>query len=175
MVNVAPVVAVVSTVLNTLDPFTLDPGFDIRKVAQIAKTKSSHSWEYGATAQALTELFNPAHSVFGASPFPIPQLNIAKTPALAYLEDKVKFGKSFMALDDGNGAAGDPASMCVAAVMLGKTVKKFGDAAKETVTGLLRDVPRMGNGAISHRANVAEVWYVTMLPSRIISSISQLT
>ena len=163
MVNVAPAVAVVSTVLSTFEPFSLDPGFNIRQVAQIAQKKSSHSWEYGATAQALTELYNPAHSVFGASPFPIPKLEIAKTPALAYLQDKVKFGRSFMALDDGNGAAGDPASMCVAAVMLGKTVQKFGDAAKETVVGLLKDVPRMGNGAISHRANVAEVWYVSIL------------
>jgi len=110
--------------------------------------------------EALLELYNPELSVFGTKPFPVPTVPRAQVRALDYVAEKVRFGSGYSALDDGNGAAGDPASMGVGAVMLGKTDPAFAKAAKETADGLLNNVPRYSNGAISHRANVPELWYV---------------
>ncbi|KAJ3501160.1 hypothetical protein NLJ89_g9466 [Agrocybe chaxingu] len=60
------------------------------------------------------------------------------------LAKSVRLGSGYAALDRGNGAAG----------------------ADDTIKGLLEDVPRYWNGAISHRANTAELWadFMYMVP-----------
>ncbi|KAF7321143.1 hypothetical protein HMN09_00202400 [Mycena chlorophos] len=141
---------------NTPTPF--DPGFNITAVAATAKSLPSHVWEFGTAIEALLELDTPAYSVFGPSPFPVPALDPASVPALAYAQAKIVLGTGAFALDNGDGAAGDPASLGVGATMLGKTNQTFADAAAGEIEYLLANVPRWVNGAISHRADVAELW-----------------
>lgn len=64
------------------------------------------------------------------------------------------------------GAAGDPASLGVSAILIGQTDGAFLAAAERQVQHLLDDVPRWPNGAISHRESVAELWadFVYMAP-----------
>ena len=131
-------------------------------VAEKAQSLPSHSWEFGTSAEALLELYNPELSVFSTSPFPVASISPSQVRALAYAANKTVFGTGYSALSKGNGASGDPASLGVSAEMIGKTNATFATAAQETVQGLLNDVPRYWNGAISHRANVAELWYVVL-------------
>ena len=65
-------------------------------------------------------------------------------------------------MSEGNGAAGDPLSLGVSAVMLGKLDGGYTAAAQETVDALLTQIPRWSNGAISHRLDVAVLWYLSI-------------
>ncbi|KAJ7081180.1 family 88 glycosyl hydrolase [Mycena belliarum] len=137
-------------------PTPFDPGFNISAVAVIAEALPRHSWEYGTAAEALLELYNPRLSVFGLAPFPVPTLSKEKVPSLVYAAPKVVLGRT--GLDNGGGTVGDPASLGVAAVMLGKTNATFAAGAQREIQYLIDEAPRWPNGAISHRASVAELW-----------------
>ena len=160
LAKVLPAIGLISAALNNYNPFSYNPGFDIEKVTRLAVSLPTHSWEYGATGEALIELYHPQFSVFGAAPFPVQNLTRSKTRALDYVGNNVRLpGRArYDALDEGNGSSADPASMGVMAVMLGKSNRTLANAAQRTVDGLLQDVPRGQNGAISHRANIAEFW-----------------
>lgn len=142
------------------NPFWLNPGFDIVKVVSLAQYTPSHSWEYGVSAQAQLELYDPQLSVFSTRPFPVPYVPPGAVRALNYAGSKMNIGAGtgLNSLIDGAGAAGDPASLGVYAVMLGKSNATFASAARSTVIALFNNTPRFGNGAISHRANIAELW-----------------
>ncbi|CAA7268314.1 unnamed protein product [Cyclocybe aegerita] len=163
---ILPAIGLISATIAEFNAFPFSPGFDIKKVAAQAVALPTHSWEYGTTTQALLELYNPELSVFGQSPFPVPSVDVNDIRALGYVAKSVRFGNGYAALDRGNGAAGDPASMGVGALMVGKTNATFAKAADDTIKGLLEDVPRYWNGAISHRANTAELWadFMYMVP-----------
>ncbi|KAJ7124655.1 Six-hairpin glycosidase-like protein [Mycena crocata] len=118
-------------------PTPFDPGFNISSVATLAWSLPTHSWEYGTAVQALLELENPLLSVFGPAPFPVQ----TRDPRF-----------------HGDGAVGDPASLGVGAVLLGKTNDSFAIAAKGEIDYMINEAPRWPNGAISHRADVAELW-----------------
>ncbi|KAJ3523929.1 hypothetical protein NMY22_g11220 [Coprinellus aureogranulatus] len=143
---------------NTSSPFPISPDFDIAKVTSLAQTLPSHSWEYGTTTEALLELFDPDYSVFGSKPFPVPTLQKQNVKSLEYASQKIRFGTGSDGLIDGNGAVGDPASLGVAAVMLGKTEPAYMNAAKQTMSYLVGSAKRNWNGAISHRRDIVEVW-----------------
>lgn len=55
------------------------------------------------------------------------------------------------------GAIGDPASLGVSALLIGKTDPTF-LAAAERQKDYLFKAPKWTNGAISHRIEVAELW-----------------
>jgi hypothetical protein len=139
-------------------PFVFDPGFAIEKVTQLAESLPSHSWEFGAAAQAILELNDPLLSVFGPKPFPVQVRKQEEVKALAYAASKINIGRGVNALVDGDGAVGDPASLSVSAVMLGKTNQTFAWAANSTVDFLLNSAPRYYNGAISQRVSAPELW-----------------
>ncbi|TFK60605.1 hypothetical protein BDN72DRAFT_779178 [Pluteus cervinus] len=141
---------------NATYPFS--PGFDIELVQSLAEALPSHSWEYGTAIEALLELFNPELSVFGYAPFPVPTKNSDDVQALVYARSKIVLGTGANALSDGAGAVGDPASLGVSAVLLGKTNATLADAATRQVQYVVNQAPRWVNGAISHRADVAELW-----------------
>ena len=82
--------------------------------------------------------------------------------ALNYGSSKIDLGTGYTALSAGNGAAGDPSSLGVSAVMLGKLDGEYTAAAQETVDALLTQIPRWSNGAISHRPDVAGLWYLSL-------------
>ncbi|RDB16933.1 Unsaturated rhamnogalacturonyl hydrolase YesR [Hypsizygus marmoreus] len=156
-----------STVLAAnSNPFLFNPGFDIAKVADLAESIPSHSWEYGAAAEALLELYDPAISVFGRSPFPVPTVQKEDVKALSYAADRIIIGTGPDALSKGDGAVGDPASLGVSAILLGKTNQTFADAAVEQLNFVVDSAPRYSNGAISHRVDVPELWadFVYMAP-----------
>ncbi|PPR04273.1 hypothetical protein CVT26_004063 [Gymnopilus dilepis] len=155
---ILPAIDLISSALITFHAFPYAPGFDARAVSNQAQILPSYSWEFGTAAETLLELYNPGLSVFGSSPFPVPAVNYSTIPALNYAAQKVDWGTGYSALANGDGATGDPASLGVSAVMIGKTNSTFAWAADQTATGLLEDVPRFANGAISHRSDVAELW-----------------
>lgn len=146
--------------------FPLNPGFKIQNVAALAKSIPSHSWEYGVATEALFELYTPGISVFGSHPFPIPTLNPDDVPALSYAQEKIVIGTGKDGLSPGAGAVGDPASLAVGAILLGKTNKTFADAAAAQMDYVINEAPRYSNGAISQRADVGELWadFVYMAP-----------
>ncbi|KAK7005801.1 hypothetical protein R3P38DRAFT_1718021 [Favolaschia claudopus] len=147
-------------------PFALDPGFNISNVAVIAKALPSHSWEYGTATQALLEIYSPHLSVFGPSPFPVQTVSPSEVPGLAYalLHIPQPFGSH--GLSNGDGAVGDPASLGVGAVMIGKTNASFSVAVQQEIDYVVDAAPKWPNGAISHRASVAELWadFIYMAP-----------
>ncbi|KAJ7075556.1 Six-hairpin glycosidase-like protein [Mycena belliarum] len=154
--------ATVSTLLNiTLTaagflstPF--DPGFNIPAVAARARALPTRSWEQGTAAQALLELESPLLSVFGPAPFSLGPLHPTLVPSLAYAATRITLGST--GLSDGDGAVGDPASLGVAAMMLGATDARFAAGVQGEIDYLLESAPRWPNGAISQRADVAEIW-----------------
>ncbi|KAK7941357.1 uncharacterized protein PG986_013744 [Apiospora aurea] len=126
-----------------------------------------HSWEYGTFAEALLEWHHPQFSVFGPDPFPngkVPVLQVDDVQSLSYAKPHIWTNQS--TLVDGDGAAGDPASLGVSAILIGQTQPAYLAAAGRQVDHLLTAVPRWPNGAISHREAVAELWadFVYMAP-----------
>lgn len=134
-------------------PFPFWPGFDIQKVASIAQSLPSHSWEYGTAAEALLELYNPEYSIFGEKPFPVPTINPQNTQSLAYAATKFQLGQPPNVLINGGGTVGDPASLGISAVLIGKTNNTLAKAAEDEINYLISGAPRYWNGAISHRVS----------------------
>ncbi|KAK7989918.1 hypothetical protein PG989_010233 [Apiospora arundinis] len=128
---------------------------------------ATHSWEYGTFSEALLEWHTPQYSVFGSDPFPngkVPVLQVGDVQALSYAKPYIWTNQS--TLVNGDGAAGDPASLGVPAILIGQTDPAYLAAAGRQVDHLLHAVPRWPNGAISHREAVAELWadFVYMAP-----------
>ncbi|KAF9049365.1 hypothetical protein BDZ89DRAFT_1089091 [Hymenopellis radicata] len=149
-----------SALLST--SFALDPGFDIKAVANESVQLPSHSWEYGAASMALLELYNPELTVFAAAPFPVPTVAPETVFAMTKGLDWIVLGEGVNGLSDGDGATGDPASLGVIAWLIGKTRSEYADASTGEVVYLTEEAPRWTNGsgagAISQRADVAELW-----------------
>lgn len=142
----------------------VDAGFDTYAAAQVMINKASHSWEWGTAAEALLELYNPELSVFGSSPFPngkVPQAN-PNTTALAYAKQFINRNSQTLVNDT---AVGDPASLGVSAILLGQSDSVYIGAANREADFILNIAPRWSNGAISHRADVAELWADNMAMS----------
>lgn len=150
-------------------PFS--PGFPVQKVVDLAQAISTHSWEFGTATEALLELYDPGLSIFGDSPFKAAE-NLGNGQSLprgvAYAREKIVLGTGANALSDGDGAVGDPASLGVGAVLLGKQPgnERYARAAQETVEYVTQGAPRASNGAISHRVAIVELWadFVYMAP-----------
>ncbi|KAF5346566.1 hypothetical protein D9758_013457 [Tetrapyrgos nigripes] len=169
------------------DPFPFSPGFNIETVITLFEQLPSHSWEFGTEAEALLEIYNPELSVFGEKLFPPPlpisvALNVSLSlssnleedvnsngdasqgvRALFYAQSKMQInlgpgpvnGSAFI---DAGFAAADPSSLGVSAVLLGLSNLMYMKAAELTMGYLTGTTPRSENGAISHRADVAELW-----------------
>ncbi|KAI7785674.1 six-hairpin glycosidase-like protein [Diaporthe eres] len=139
----------------------------ISKVIMQGRLLASHSWEYGALSEALLEWYNPEFSVFGKDAFPdgkIPILQVGDIQSLSYAEPDIRTNST--TLIDGDGAAGDPASLGVPAILIGQTQSEHLSAAERQVNHLLDNVPRWSNGAISHRESNVELWadFIYMVP-----------
>ena len=134
-------IALLSATITTYNPLPYNPGFSIKNVLSLAQSLPCYSWEYGTSAEAQLELFTPQFSVFGSNPFPILALPAARVIALNYASSKINFGTAYAALSAGTGVAGDPSSLGVSAVMLGKLDGNYTAAAQETVDALLTQIP----------------------------------
>ncbi|KAH8829564.1 Six-hairpin glycosidase-like protein [Flagelloscypha sp. PMI_526] len=138
-------------------PFRETVPFDIEKVAEKAESLPTHSWEFGTTVEALLELYDADVSVFGSQPFPAPS-NLTDIKGLNYASEKIIITKGKDALSPADGSIGDPASLGIGAYLLGKQDDRFKKAAENQLRLVVEKAPRWTNGAISHRANVAELW-----------------
>jgi hypothetical protein len=141
-------------------PIPYNPGFNVSAVLALATSLPSHSWEYGTASEALLELFDPSLAVYGSHPFPIPTVAPQNSPSLTYAQQKIVIAAPPNGLSDGDGAVGDPASLGVSAVLLGKTDPSFAQAAEAEAEYIVGQAPRWYNGAISHRVAYPELWYV---------------
>ncbi|ODN79264.1 hypothetical protein L202_03278 [Cryptococcus amylolentus CBS 6039] len=146
------------------------------KVYDVMNQISTHSWENGTKAQAILEATYPAYSVFSSSaPLPLPAdlsdddiselIDIAKTTMQqrpATNTSAAARGGSTLLSDD---AAGDPASLGITILLANASTSDaqvngvgYGEAAEAELNYLLYDVPRTSSGAISHRADQAQLW-----------------
>lgn len=150
------------SIVQASPAFPFSPGFDIQSVAALAESLPSHSWEFGTAAEALVELYDPGHSVYGERPFPVPTIQPSSSQYLTYAQSNIIIGVPPNGLQDGDGAVGDPASLGVPAILLGKTNQTYAAAAAAEIDYLLEGAPRWPNGAISHRALYAELWCVSI-------------
>ncbi|KDN38212.1 hypothetical protein K437DRAFT_270642 [Tilletiaria anomala UBC 951] len=137
-------------------------GFDYVSAVQQGVSLAKNSWEYGALAQALLEVYDPSLSVFGTSStaFPsgkIPKESVSSVKSLSYAKPHISTNTANYALVAGQGATGDPASLGVAAIMIGQTDSSYLTAAGKQ-SNHLNQVPKYANGAISQRENIAELW-----------------
>lgn len=161
-----------------------DAGYDVQKVKDQMVILATHSWEYGTASEALLELDTPSLSVFGDRPFPVP--DNPSSSAMVYAKPHIQLDSSTLVDGDGKltwpvrsvkavrygantipffflaGAVGDPASLGIMALLLGKTDSRYREAA-ERQTQYLLQAPRWPNGAISHRAEYAELWFLPPL------------
>lgn len=129
---------------------------------------SSHSWEYGTGVEAMLELLEPERTVFAEEPFPadkIQKLPLKKPQGILWMHRHIRT-KDAPTLYADDYSVSDPASMGVAAIMLGQRDSKTFQAAMRQKDHLLNDAKRYENGAISHRVEVAELWSdaISMVP-----------
>jgi hypothetical protein len=65
----------------------------VYKIMEQACGRALHSWEYGAAAESLLELYSPELSVFGQDPFPngkLPTVDWPEVKSLAYSKQFIK-------------------------------------------------------------------------------------
>nr|XP_031861582.1 uncharacterized protein CI109_002811 [Kwoniella shandongensis]KAA5528654.1 hypothetical protein CI109_002811 [Kwoniella shandongensis] len=146
----------------------------LNKVYNVMNQVSIHSWENGTKAEAILEATYPTLSVFSASdPIPLPSglqsgqisqiIDIAQTTLQNRPKTNLSSHGGSRLLNDG--AAGDPASLGIAVMIAGAATGNaevngvsYNDAVNQELNYLLYDVPRTSSGAISHRADQAQLW-----------------
>ncbi|KAK4496589.1 hypothetical protein PRZ48_012569 [Zasmidium cellare] len=144
-------------------------GYDPIKAADQAKRLSTHSWEFGTTAEALLELYNPELAVFSRNAFPnhqLPRPNPDNVESLHYARKHITLNSPTLA--DGEGATGDPASLGVSALLIGQTIPEYNTSATRQLEYLLNPAktPHLPNGALSHRSAYPSAWsdFISMAP-----------
>jgi hypothetical protein len=130
--------------------------FNVQAVRNVMLSKAKSSWEFGTVAQTLLELDNPASSVFGNRSLEIVPAGIS---SLSYAQGKITLDSATLCYDRLSNA--DPASLGVAAIMLGRQQSQFATAAKNQLNTLERNV-KTSAGAISHRKASIELWCVNI-------------
>lgn len=76
----------------------------INSIITQGRRLATHSWEYGAFAEALIEWYHPQYSVFGSDAFPggkVPVLKVDDTPSLAYAKPHIWTNATTLADGDG--------------------------------------------------------------------------
>jgi len=153
-------------------------GFSNQTIANVRAgllESAKASWELGTAAEALTEVYWPALSVFQQSAFPPPsRLNSTynASDVLTIVANTISNKPAdSLPLIANQGSAADPASIGVAVLLANYTRQDkksdvFADAATGQLRHLLTQVPRSNTGAISHREDQAQLWadFVSMVP-----------
>ncbi|KAF8688593.1 Glycosyl Hydrolase Family 88, partial [Rhizoctonia solani] len=141
----------------------------ISQVKQRLEDSAQLSWELGTRIQTLLELDTPSFSVFSED-FPPPR------NAPNSLDDVIGISRSIVQSKTAgelplmpDGSAADPASNGVGVLIAnwtGASGGNYAQAAADQLTFLLTITPRAPNGAISHRADEAQLWsdFVYMVP-----------
>ncbi|CAE6402074.1 unnamed protein product [Rhizoctonia solani] len=141
----------------------------VSQVKQRLADSAKLSWELGTRIQTLLELDTPSFSVFSED-FPPPR------NAPDSLNDVIGISRNIVQSKNAgelplmeDGSAADPASNGVGVLIANWTGASGGDyaqAAADQLTYLLTVTPRAPNGAISHRADEAQLWsdFIYMVP-----------
>lgn len=140
---------------------------------------ATHSWEIGTRQQTLIELNTPSFSVLNTS-FSLPPSTEAPDSLDVVLENiaevvvnasKIADTSSPRAFFPNNGAAGDPVSVGVTAIIANWTGQSndtvdYDAAIEAQMEYLWNNVPRTDDGAISHRVSQVQLWsdFVYMVP-----------
>ncbi|KAK8853391.1 hypothetical protein IAR55_004095 [Kwoniella newhampshirensis] len=146
----------------------------LNRVYNVMNQVSVHSWENGTKAEAILEATYPSLSVFSPTdPVPLPSglssgqvgqiIDVAQTTMSNRPATNLSAHGGSRLLNDG--AAGDPASLGIT-IMIASTATgnaqvngvSYGDAVNTELNYILYDVPRTTAGAISHRADQAQLW-----------------
>ncbi|KAH7070668.1 glycosyl hydrolase family 88-domain-containing protein [Paraphoma chrysanthemicola] len=142
-------------------------GFNVQQVSGLASSGSRASWETGTQSQTLLELSDPYVSVFSDTAFPNGNIPKQATAGSTYAKRFIQTSGNTLAASS---SAGDPASLGVAAILLGQSdSSSYSAAATRQVNTLLRTAPRYSNGAISHRNSDRQLWsdFIYMAPPTI--------
>ena len=138
------------------------------------------SWELGTRAQAILSLNATGFSVYSSTKLPPPTSTDAFGPgnasglvpffdvARTTVQNRNEANENITGpqpLIDGDGSAGDPASIGFAVLLANWTGQDVGQidyagAARDQLEYLLMDVPKTPDGAISHRVSEVQLWYV---------------
>ncbi|GBE85574.1 hypothetical protein SCP_0800910 [Sparassis crispa] len=148
-------------------------GTQLDAVIAVLQANAQQTWELGTECEALTEYYAPSYAVFNASSLsPSAPAPASLTPVLSIAHNVIanrsasnsnKTGPQPLVYVSG-GAAGDPASIGVAVLLANLTGQQAEDgldyagAARDQLAYLLQDVPRTGDGAISHRVEEVQLW-----------------
>ncbi|CAE6493571.1 unnamed protein product [Rhizoctonia solani] len=172
MVNIicrSLIVLFLSSAVIAADGSTGLNGTMVSQVKQRLADAAKLSWELGTRTQTLLELDTPSFSVFSED-FPPPR------DAPNSLNDVVGIARSIVGTKENgelplmeDGSAADPASNGVGVLIAnwtGTSGANYGQAAAEQLIFLLSFTPRAPNGAISHRADQAQLWsdFIYMVP-----------
>lgn len=147
---------------------TFNYGFRVNAARSQLERLADYSWEFGTGSEAMLELLDPELTVFSSEPFPadkIQKLPLKKPQGVLWMQFRIRT-KGEPTLHSDDYSVSDPASMGVAALLLGQRDAKFFQAAMRQKDYLLNDAKRYSNGAISHRVEVAELWSdaISMFP-----------
>ncbi|CAE6451774.1 unnamed protein product [Rhizoctonia solani] len=141
----------------------------VSQVKQRLADAAKLSWELGTRTQTLLELDTPSFSV-SSEDFPPPR------SAPDSLDDVIGIARSIVQSKTNgelplmeDGSAADPASNGVGVLLAnwtGASGGNYGQAAADQLSFLLSFTPRAPNGAISHRADQAQLWsdFIYMVP-----------
>lgn len=69
---------------------SINMGYDVNRVLDLATSKAKSNWEWGTHAQALLELHDPDISVFSKTAFPGGKIRNARTAATDYARSKIR-------------------------------------------------------------------------------------
>ncbi|KAJ7109388.1 Six-hairpin glycosidase-like protein [Mycena epipterygia] len=166
-----PLVVAAATLLQHVSGQALSAD-DISTVTSRLAVGATQSWELGTRAQALLELNVPNFSVFSSTGLPPPTTVPSNTtsaiaPVFSIAHNVVSaLNKTSgpQPLINGDGAAGDPASIGVAVLLANWTGQGTADgldyagAARNQLDYLQNVVPHTSDGAISHRVAQVQLW-----------------
>ncbi|MBW0493345.1 hypothetical protein O181_033060 [Austropuccinia psidii MF-1] len=148
----------------------------IKLVYETLNRVANHSWEWGTQTQVILEGFYPSLSVYSTNhmlPLSTQDGRLSSPNTLLKLLDRILANRNKTALPiiDGDGAAGDPASLGVAVMIAAATTsgsisKNYQMLADNQMKWLLNYVPRSPRGALSHRNSELQFWsdFIYMAP-----------
>lgn len=145
-------------------------------VYDVLSRVANHSWEWGAQSEVILERYYPEYSVYSQSR----KLPLSREDGpLRYPKHLIEFLDPILKkhvpgtlpIADGEGAAGDPASLGAAVLVAlgtGGTKKSnyYRKLVNDQLDWLLNYVPHTPEGAISQRSNEIQFWsdYIYMAP-----------
>ncbi|KAA1071542.1 hypothetical protein PGT21_011013 [Puccinia graminis f. sp. tritici] len=147
-------------------------------VLKVLDQVASHSWEWGTQSQVLLEMQYQDLSVYATGrklplsqedgPIEMPQTMLDLIDPILARRDP-----NTLPLVEGDGSAGDPASLGIAVLVASAATsndsdrsQKYMKLAKDQLDWSLNHVPRSPEGAISQRNNEVQFWadFMYMLP-----------